>query len=365
MAPASRKPNDAAIKDVDMIEEEADRSHPRGVPRREFLIGLAALGAATLLPKTPSTAQVRAAAAGRPFRIDVHHHHFAPPRFVDEVTARDAGNPTLRKWTPQSSLDEMDKAGVSTSMLSITRPGVWFGNMDLARKLARDSNDFAARMLSDHPKRFGLFATLPLPDVEGTLREIEYGFETLQADGVAVMSSYDGKYLGDPAFVPVMDELNRRKAIVYEHPLREDRENPLNGIELVTDTTRTIASLLYSATVTRCPDIRFIFSHAGGTIPSVTGRMGGVGEKLPKGLIYELQRFYYDTAQAFNPYILPSFKKLVPISHILFGTDYPLGTGIESVAQGLRDNGGFSRSELRAIERDNALALFPRLKAPA
>lgn len=332
-----------------------------GVARREFLIELAALGTAAFLPQATFAAQPRAAASHRLFRIDVHHH-FAPPQFIAEVIARDAGNPAIRKWTPQASLEEMDKAGVSTAFLSITRPGVWFGDIELARKLARDSNDFAARMLSDHPKRFGLFATLPLPDVDGTLREIEYSLDTLKADGIAVMSSYEGKYLGDPAFMPVMDELNRRKAIVYEHPLREDRENPLNGIELVTDTTRTIASLLYTATVVRFPDIRFIFSHAGGTIASVTGRMDGIAEKLPKGLIYQLQKFYYDTAQAFNPYILPSFRKLVPVSHILFGTDFPLGAGIESVAKGLRDNGAFSASDLRAIERENALALFPRLK---
>lgn len=336
-------------------------SQSGGMARREFLTRLAALGAAAAFPKALLAARRVAAGSARPFRIDVHHH-FAPPLFVAEVTKRDAGNPTLRKWTPQVSLEEMDKAGVATSLLSITRPGVWFGDIAVARKLARESNDYAARMMADHPGRFGLFATLPLPDVEGTLREIEYSFGTHQADGVAVMSSYDDKYLGDPTFAPVMDELNRRKAIVYEHPLREDRDNPLNGIELITDTTRTIASVLYSGTVLRCPDIRFIFAHGGGTLPSALVRMGGVAQKYPKGLIPELQKFYYDTAQAYSPYFLPSFKKLVPISHILFGTDFPLGTGTEAVVKGLRDNGGFSASELRAIERDNALELLPRLK---
>src|SRR5207244_4056883 len=136
-----------------------------------------------------------------------------------------------------------------------------FGDAALAKKLARESNEFGAKLVKDYPGRFGLFAVLPLPDVDGTLREIEYAYDVLKADGVAVMSSYDDIYLGDPRIAPVMDELNKRKAIVYEHPVREDRDNPLNGIELVTDTTRTIASVLTNATVVRCPDIRFIWAH--------------------------------------------------------------------------------------------------------
>ena len=331
--------------------------------RREFLTGLGALGAAAVLPHARSFAQTGAAGSTRPFRIDVHHH-FVPPTFITEIVARDMGNPVLRKWTPQVSLDLMDKGGVATAMVSITRPGIWFGDRAATRKLARECNEYGARMVADHPGRFGLFAALPLPDVDASLREIEYALDTLKADGMGMMSSYDDKYLGDPAFAPVMDELNRRKAIVYEHPIREDRSNPLNSIELGTDTTRTVASLLHTATVVRCPDIRFILAHGGGTVPYVTARMPS--QRLPKGVIYELQRFYYDTAQAFNPYLVPSFKALVPVPHILFGTDAPLGIGqAEAVAKGLRDNGGFTASELRAIERENALALLPRLKGSA
>ena len=135
-------------------------------------------------------------------------------------------------------------------------------------------------------------------------------------------------------------------------------------MEFVFDTTRTILSLLQTATVARCPDIKFIWSHGGGTVPFITSRLNGAGgNKLPKGVIYELQKFYYDTAQAFNPYTMPSFKKFVPASQILFGTDYPLGGGSAAiVAKGLLDNGGFTAAELRAIDRDNALTLLPRLR---
>lgn len=351
--------------------------------RRDCLIDLAALGAAAMVPRTLWGAQAGTGASARPFRIDTHHH-FASPRLLAEASAKRidllAG---MRRWTPQQSLDDMDRSDVATALLSVTEPGVWFGgDRDAARGLARESNEYAAKLIRDYPRRFGLFATLPLPDVDGSLREIEYALDTLKADGVCVLSSYQGTYLGDAAFTSVLDELNRRKAVVYCHPYcpacwsgatspaaerLPDGQYRLTGgqgrgVELVVDTTRTIMSVLTSATATRCPDIRFIWSHGGGTVPYVSGRLLGPGQQLPNGVIAELQKFYYDTAQAFNPYTLPSFKKLVPISHILFGTDFPLGGGsIAEVAQGLIADGGFSAAELRAIDRENALRLFPRL----
>lgn len=350
------------MNNMHAVEGEAGLSQSR----REFLIGLAALGAAAIVPKALAVAQTSAAAPAQPFRIDTHHH-FSSPGQVAELLARKTGQTPLIEWTVQKSLEDMEKGGVATSILSISEPSVWFGDNAAARKLARECNELGARLMEDHPGRFGQFAILPLPDVDGSLREIEYSLDTLQADGICMMTSIDGKYPGDPAFQPVMDELNRRKAVIYFHPYRAPCcQNLLPqgtglGGELVNDTTRAIASVLVSATVVRCPDIRFIWSHGGGTAPYITGRLGGAAQRLPKGLIYELQKFYYDTAQAFNPYTLPSFKKLVPVPHILFGTDFPFGAGSPSVAKGLRDNGEFSASELRAIERENALELFPRL----
>jgi predicted TIM-barrel fold metal-dependent hydrolase len=192
----------------------------------------------------------------------------------------------------------------------------------------------------------------------------------LKADGVCFMSSYEGKYLGDPVFAPVMDELNRRKAVAYTHPFRGGMINMLPdgralGITLSTETTLTIQSILYTNTATRCPDLRFIWSHGGGTAPYITSRLGAaVGpDGKPNANLAALQKFYYDTAQAFNPNTMPSFRKFVPVSQILFGTDFPLGGGSAAiVAKGLRDNGGFTDAELRAVERDNALKLLPRLK---
>jgi predicted TIM-barrel fold metal-dependent hydrolase len=361
------RPSTMSVRDLD---RKLSRTNSGVLSRRDVLYGMAALSASAIIPELGYATQAGSAAAPRPFRIDTHHH-FSVPKLIAESTAKGITQTGLQDWTPQKSIDSMDKGGVATSILSISDPGVWFGDNTAARALARECNDFAAKTIKDYPGRFGLFATLPLPDVEGSLLEIEYAFDTLKADGACVLSSYGGKYLGNPAFAPLMDELNRRKAVVFCHPFcaacgtqtaLSDGQN--RGVEFVFDTTRTIVSLLSNGTVTRCPDIRFIWSHGGGTVPYITTRLNGVAQQLPKGLIYELQKFYYDTAQAFSPYTLPSFKKLVPTSHILFGTDFPLGGGSgAAVSKGLTDNGGFTESELRGIDRENALELLPRLKS--
>src|SRR6266850_5520546 len=226
------------------------------VRRREFLAGLAATGAIALVPGVLRGAQVRPAPATPPRRIDVHYH-FSSPGFIAAIKARNTGQTALMNWTPAKALEDMDRDGVATSVMSTSEPSVYFGDAAAARALARECNEYFARLVADHPARFGMFATLPLPDVDGTLREIEYAFDTLKADGACFMSSYDGKYLGDPAFAPVMNELNRRKAVCYTHPFRGAMitmlpDNRALGITLSTETTLTIQSILYTGTVTRC-----------------------------------------------------------------------------------------------------------------
>ena len=332
--------------------------------RREFLAGLAAIGASALVPDILDGAQTRPAAPA--FRIDVHNHGNSPG-FIAAIKAHNTGQTALMNWTPTKALEDMDRDAVATVIMSTSEPSVYFGDAAAARALARECNEYFARLVSDHPARFGMFATLPLPDVDGALREIEYAFGMLNADGACFMSSYEGKYLGDPAFAPVMDELNRRKAVCYTHPFRGGMINMLPdgralGVTLSTETTLTIQSILYTNTATRCPDIRFIWSHGGGTAPYITSRLGAaVGpDGKPNANLAALQKFYYDTAQAFNPYTLATLTRVVPMSHILFGTDYPFAQAA-TVAKGLADY-GFKPADLRAIERDNALELFPRLK---
>lgn len=213
---------------------------------------------------------------------------------------------------------------------------------------------------------------LPMQDTDGALAELSYALDVLQADGIGLLTSYGDKWLGHPSFAPVMDELNRRKAVLYTHPTAANccgnlqPRIPPTVIEFGTDTTRTIADILFSGTAARCPDLRFIFSHAGGTLPFLTERFVKVPEldpslvpRVPRGVLAELQRFHYDTAWSAHPMALSSLMQLVGSSQVLLGSDYPYRTGADNV-RGLQAY-GFSRGDLRAIERDNALRLLPGL----
>jgi len=310
-------------------------------------------------------------------RIDIHHH-FVSPSFLQTLTERNTKTPVpgLAAWkgyAPARAVETLDRIGIQTAMLSITAPGVWFGDAAQAGRLAREMNEYAAaRLVGDYRGRFGLFAVLPLPDVPGTLREIEYAFDTLKADGVGILTSYGPAYLGDPSFAPVLAELNRRRAIVYTHPTdAQCCMNLVPGVanqmlEYPTDTTRTIVSLIASEAAAKYPDIRFIFSHAGGTITAVAGRVLGQGAPPdaftrapePNSRLSHLRRFYYDTAGSANPVAMAALRALVPLSQILFGTDAPFVDGAPQV-KGLQAS-GFNASELADVERANALRLLGR-----
>jgi predicted TIM-barrel fold metal-dependent hydrolase len=339
----------------------ASASHPR----RTFLSGVAGLGI-NLCTRSGLHAQAAAPA----HTIDVHHHLFAPD-YRAAIAAIGAGG--APRWSPEQSLAEMEKSRVQTALLSLAPPGLWFGDAAQARKLARMVNDYGAKLAKDYPGRFGLFAALPLPDAEGSLREIEYAYDTLHAEGIGLMTSYGDKWLGDASFAPIWAELNRRKAVIYTHPntpvccgkLNDDV--PSGVIELAVDTTRTMASLLFSGTAARYPDIRWILSHGGGTTPFLLSRFTRQEEemkehekRLPNGLLYELKKFYYETAQANHPGALDALLRIVPLSQVLFGTDYPYRVGAD-VNAGLAAY-HFSPQDVLAIERENTLRILPQLK---
>ncbi len=345
---------------------------PASPARRNFLAGgVAALG----LGAASSLGRVLPAAAQTPpakTRIDVHHH-FIPQFHIDAMTApgRRVGPPPP-KWTPALSLEEMDKSGIATSILSIAQPGVWYGNnVEESRRLARQLNEFAAKTVKDHPGRFGLFACIAPPDADGSLKEIEYAFDALKADGIGLLTSYQDKYLGDPSFAPVYQELNRRKAVVYVHPTTPVCCRglvpgiPPGSIEYATDSTRTIAHLVFSGTAIKFPDIRWIFSHSGGTLPFLTARFVRLAAErkpahLPDGPLPEFRKFYYELAQGNTPGQIAALLKMVSTSQVLYGTDYPFRDGAE-VNAGIAA-WGFDAADLRAIERETALKLLPRLK---
>ena len=338
--------------------------------RRRFIaetVGMAMSVAATR--SIYSAAQTTPNARSAPRRIDFHHH-YVPPRHLEAILAqRESGR--TPPWSPEISLAEMDKNGIATSICSLVQPGVWLGGIENSRKLARDCNEYGARMVADHRGRFGLFAAIPLPDSEGSLREVEYALDTLKADGVGLMTSFEDKYLGDPAFAPVYEELNRRQAIVYVHPTQPNCCTGLvpgvtvSTIEYATDTSRTIASLVYSGTAARFPNIRFVFSHGGGTMPFLLGRYERLAAerkdaRLADGAAPQLKKFYYEIAQANHSGALDALLALVPISNVLFGTDYPLRPASEAV-EGLSAY-KFTDAQRLAINRANAERLVPRLR---
>jgi predicted TIM-barrel fold metal-dependent hydrolase len=216
-----------------------------------------------------------------------------------------------------------------------------------------------------------MFGMVPLPHIDETLKEIEYALDTLKADGIAMLTSYGDKWLGHPDFAPVMEELNRRKAVVYTHPTTANccvdlvRDVPESVVEFGTDTARAVSSLVFSGASRRYPDIKFIFSHGGGTLTSITERFTlstrtnpAMKSWTPETILGELRRFHYDTAQAANPVIMAALSKLVPISQIVYGTDFPYRTSEEHV-KGLATI--FSAEDLKAIDRDNAVRLMPQL----
>ena len=343
------------------------------VDRRTFLTAsLASLGAAVVSARAVNGGQtpVRGASAGR---IDMHHH-FAPPAWIAEVKGRPLLQPANTRWTAEQSIEDMDRGGVAAAVVSITNPGIWFGDEAQTRRLARACNDYGATLVRDHPKRFGLFAVLPLPNVDATLAEIAHAYDQLHADGVGVLTSYGDTWLGHRSFRPVMEELNRRRALVAVHPTAANCCRNLDyapgvgpgSIEYGTDTTRAIMGVAFSGDAARFPDIRFIWSHAGGTVPFLAGRIEGAAngakDALPQGFAHELKRFYYDLAGAANRGAVASLLQLVPATQILFGTDFPPGGTSAAVAKSLSDMGLFSDADLRAIDRDNAVRLLPRFK---
>jgi len=337
-----------------------------GLSRRGFVAGAAA-SVAAFASKTSAQAQ--------PQRVDIHHHMLPPKYIQNRLSAGlSPGSSGIANWTPERTLAEMDKNGVATAILSLSQPGLKFDDVEGTRTMLRYCNEYGAELRRDYPGRFGLFATLPLADIDGSLRELEYAFDVLKADGVGLLTSYGNRYPGNPYFEPVFAELNRRKAVAFFHPnmaaccvgILPDVPGPT--IEYQFNTARTITNLLYTGTLNRFPDIKYIFCHAGGAMTPQMARIvrhaeedKRIAARLPNGALAEIRKLYYDTAQASGPHNFGALKTFVPLSHIMFGSDYPFVHVSETLDPLIKY--GLSEADLRAVTRDNALVVFPRLRA--
>ena len=326
---------------------------------------------------------------GRRF-IDVHHH-IIPPDYVSALKGigiTGAVGTDFPKWSPEKSLRLMDKKGIAVAITSVSTPGVYHKNDSFSRDLARRCNEYSAQLMTDYPDRFGSLAILPLPDAEGAWRELEYALDTLKLDGVILLSSVDGHYIGAADNEDLFAELNRRKTVVFIHPhdLPGDKGDYalLDPIfERLVDTTRTVTYLLRSGILERYPDIRYILSHGGGSVPFMAQRIavGRTQETSPSALDQGLwdysskpelinrtldllrTQFYYDMAQQ-GPPLIKAVQELADPAHIVFGTDAPWQSDIQVnlLVKALDEYDGFDDAARAAMERQSALELFPRFK---
>ncbi len=346
-----------------------DGGGPVVLNRRGLLTGAAALGA---IGAAGAGLPLSSLAQAKPHRIDVHHH-ITPPTWLEAVKKAGKDNPPLANWSVAKSLEDMDKAGIEVSITSPTTPQLGFLPPAEALAISRSSNEYAKKLESDHKGRFGTFAMLPLPHIDETLKAIEYAFDTLKVDGAGIMTSSGDKWLGDKHFDPVWAELNRRKATVYTHPtganccLNLQPGIPDSAIEYGTDTTRSLAQLIFTGRAKQYADINWIWSHGGGALTAFAERFliqlpnGAYRGKISREEVQgHLNKYYYDTAQVSGAGTLQALAKLVPVSQIVYGTDYPYRTGADHT-RGV--SAAFAGAELAAVDRGNALRLVPRLKA--
>jgi predicted TIM-barrel fold metal-dependent hydrolase len=310
-----------------------------------------------------------------PRRIDVHFHHIPP--FYSEAVYEAGRGPAIGKypdWTPQLALELMDSHGIEVALTSLAQPGVGFGNEASGQTLARRCNDYAADLVARWPRRFGAFATVPMWSIEGAIAEITHCLDVLKFDGVSLFASYEEKFLGDPWFDPVLDRLNVRGAVVFVHPgLHPSSKGlalPWPGfmMEYLFDTTRAVVNLIFSGAIARFPRVQFILPHAGGLVPYFAWRLSVspmIDKRLPqlsREQVFEgLAHFWYDNALAPGEQTFGALDRVARPERIVFGTDYPFANP-RVIAEAVKtyESGFLPDARRAAIDRSNALALFPK-----
>ncbi len=309
--------------------------------------------------------------------VDIHQHVI--PDFYWQASNEDgnaAGGITPPRWTLDGAIAYLDEARIDVAVPSISTPGVHFGDDAAARNLAVRVNEYLAGIKRDRPDRFGAFAVLPLPDVDGSLEQIAYALDVLDLDGVSMFTNAGGRYLGDSYFDPVFTELQRRAAVLFVHPtaspdpIAHTLGLPDTLLDYPVDTSRAIAKLHYSNTLARTPDVKYVFVHAGGTIPFLASRFAIVDEMnvIPgareRGAFADtLPRLYWDTASAFTDPVLHMLRSVTGLRNVLFGTDYPYPRDAISIGglRHLQTTTDLDDAERRSVLGGSAARLIPRL----
>jgi predicted TIM-barrel fold metal-dependent hydrolase len=302
-------------------------------------------------------------------RIDTHHH-LVPPFYREWLLEYgvDAGGLPIPEWSPEASLELMDSHGIETAIVSVSTPGVEPGEPARARAMARKLNEYAADLHRQHPRRFGFFATLTLPEVDGALKELAYAYDHLEADGVVLHANSKGVYLGDQALDPLFDELQRRRATVFVHPSALPGPGvpgiPAYAADFLLDTVRAALNLARAGTLDRCPDVNLILSHSGGFLPFAGARLSGLADEdgsLERGY-QRMQRFYLDTALSSSPFALPATLAWAQPDRITYGSDFPYARP-EHIWGFTAALDQFGAVDHDAVNHANAEMLFPRFRA--
>jgi predicted TIM-barrel fold metal-dependent hydrolase len=313
--------------------------------------------------------------------IDTHHHIL--PDFFWQATENDhapIGGLAPLRWSREASISFMDDAGIDVAVVSLSTPGVHTGDSAKARALARRCNEFSAELVRARRDRFGAFACLPLPDVEASLEELTYALDALGLDGFVLFTNSNGVYLGDPVLEPVFEELERRKAVVYVHPnpspdaIAHSLGLPDNLLDFPTDTNRAVAQMHYTNRFSRTPNVKYIFSHAGGSIPYLAARfaiideMGFIAGGAQRGAAADMfRRTYWDTALAASDPVLRMLRDVAGIDQVLYGTDFPYLRRDLAVRSRQRIflSAELNELEKRAVLGGNASRLFPGIPSTA
>jgi predicted TIM-barrel fold metal-dependent hydrolase len=296
-------------------------------------------------------------------------------KWLRERGVHDAGGRDLPDWSASEALAVMDRHEIEMAILSVSTPGVRLDPSERgvaeARHWARRVNEFAAQLARDHPGRFGFFATLTLPDVDGALAELAYAFDVLGAAGVILLANTHGHYLGDPADAPLFAELDRRGAVVFVHPSTLPAPAvpgiPPFAADFLLDTTRAAFRLVQSGVVRRHRDLKIILSHAGGFVPYASHRLMAAtlleARRSPDEVLDDFRSFYFDTALSGSPAALPSLFAFAKPGHVLFGSDWPYApaTVVSYFTGHLDAYAALDDAGHAAIDRDNAASLFPHL----